>query len=150
VLGVDTVPLTHLRWMSEDDTFDGVSFDSAFDTMLEMQAEGRIEHIGLSNVTLDQLRRARARGTVATVSNRFGYGNQSDTPTLEYCTENDIPYLPFTSRDPNANAAPAVPGLTAKQARLAWLLARSPVAVVITGTSSVEHLEENLAAGENR
>jgi len=148
VLGLDTVPLSHLRWMSGDDTFDGVTFDSAFDTMLEMRAEGRIEHVGLSNVTLDQLRRAHARGPVASVSNMFSYGNQSDTPTLEFCAENGIPYLAFGPRGYGATDTPPVaPGQTATQARLAWLLARSPVTVVIAGTSSVGHLEENIAAG---
>jgi len=146
VLGLDTVPLTHLRWMSGGDTYDGVTFDSAFDGMLAMQAEGRIEHIGLSNVTLGQLRRAHARGSVASVSNVFSYGNQKDTPTLEFCTEHGIPYLPFGPLGYGAtDTPPAERGQTAAQARLAWLLARSPVTVVIAGTSSVEHLEENIS-----
>ena len=146
VLGLDTVPLTHLRWMSADDTYDGVTFDSAFDGMLAMQAEGRIEHIGLSNVTLGQLRRAHARGPVASVSNAFSYGNQQDIPTLEFCTQHGIPYLPFWPLGHGAiDIPPAEPGQTAAQAGLAWLLARSPVIVVIAGTSSVKHLEENIA-----
>lgn len=151
VLGVDTIPLTHLRWMNEDDTYDGVSFDSAFDTMLAMRAEGRIEHVGLSNVTLDQLRRAHARGPIASVSNMFSYGNQKDTPTLEFCTEHGIPYLAWGPRGYGAtDTPPTAKGLTADQTRLAWLLDRSPVTVVIAGTSSVEHLEENIAAGAYR
>ena len=150
VLGLDTVPLTHLRWMNEDDTCDGVTFDSAFDGMLTMQAEGRIEHIGLSNVTLDQLRRAHARGPIASVSNLFSYGNQKDTPTLEFCTQNRIPYLPFGPLGYGATDTPAAErGQTAAQARLAWLLARSPVTVVIAGTSSVKHLEENIALSKS-
>jgi pyridoxine 4-dehydrogenase len=148
VLGLDTVPLTHLRWASGDDAYEGVPFDAAFDTMLAMQAEGRIEHVGLSNVTLDQLRRAYARGPIASVSNLFSYGNQADTPTLEFCTENGIPYLPFGPLGYGATDMPQTePGQTAAQARLAWLLTRSPVTVVIAGTSSVKHLEENIAAG---
>ena len=148
VLGVDTVALTHLRWGGADDTYGGVTFDDAFDTMLAMRAEGRIGHIGLSNVTLDQLRRAHARGPIASVSNMFSYANQADTPTLEYCAERGIHYLPYgplgygTAGDP-----PAPRGFTPSQAQLAWLLARSPVTVVIAGTSSVKHLEENIAAG---
>ena len=150
VLGLDTVPLTHLRWMSGDDSYDGVTFDSAFDGMLAMQAEGRIEHIGLSNVTLGQLRRAHARGPVASVSNVFSYGNQKDTPTLEFCTRHGIPYLPFGPLGYGAiGTPPAERGQTAAQARLAWLLARSPVTVVIAGTSSVAHLEENVAASKS-
>ncbi|GAB2515886.1 aldo/keto reductase [Nocardia heshunensis] len=148
VLGLGTIPLTHLRWMSEEDTCDGVSFDSAFDTMLAMQDEGRIQHVGLSNVTLEQVRRAHARGPIASVSNLFSYGNQKDTPTLEFCIEHGIPYLPWGPRGYGATDAPPTPnGLTVDQARLAWLLDRSPVIVVIAGTSSVAHLEENIAAG---
>ena len=148
VLGLDTVPLTHLRWPGGGGVVDGVTFDSAFDTMLAMQAEGRIEHIGLSNVTLAQLRRAYVRSPIASVSNAFSYANQRDTPALEFCTENGIPYLPYGPLDYGATiAAPAESGLTAAQARLAWLLARSPVVVAIPGTGSVEHLEENIAAG---
>jgi pyridoxine 4-dehydrogenase len=146
-LGLEIVPLTHLRWMSGDDTYDGVTFDSAFDGMLAMQAEGRIEHIGLSNVTLGQLRRAHARGSIASVSNVFSYGNQKDMPTLEFCAQHGIPYLPFWPLGHGTiDTPPAERGQTAAQARLAWLLARSPVTVVIAGTSSVEHLEENVAA----
>ena len=146
-LGLDTVPLTHLRWPDGNDAYEAVTFDSAFDTMLAMQAEGRIEHIGLSNVTLGQLRRAHARGPVASVSNDFSYGNQKDTLVLEFCTQHGIPYLPFGPLGRGAtDTPPAEQGQTAVQARLAWLLARSPVTVVIAGTSSVEHLEENVAS----
>ncbi|MER7813315.1 aldo/keto reductase [Streptomyces sp900116325] len=148
VLGLEAVPLTHLRWTGEEDPYDGMTFDSAFDTMLAMQAEGRIEYVGLSNVTLAQLRRAHARGPVASVSNMFSFGNQSDLPTLEFCTANGIPYLPFGALGYGATDTPAgKPGMTGVQARLAWLLDCSPVTVLIPGTSSVEHLEANIAAG---
>ncbi|MFD6199207.1 aldo/keto reductase [Mycobacteriaceae bacterium NPDC060252] len=151
VLGLDAVALTHLRWVNAEDAYDGVTFDSAVDTMLAMQSEGRIEHVGLSNVTLDQLRRAHARGPIASVSNLFSYGDQSDSPTLDFCTGKGIPYLAWGPRGYRAtDAPPAETGLTVEQARLAWLLARSPVTVVIAGTSSVRHLEENLAAGARR
>ena len=147
-LGLDTIPLTHLRWMNGEDTYDAVTFDSAFDTMLAMQSEGLIEHIGLSNVTLSQLRRAHARSPIASVSNLFSYGNQKDAPTLDFCAENGIPYLPFGPLGYGATDTPSTQrGQTDQQARLAWLLDRSPVTVVIAGTSSVEHLEENIAAG---
>jgi aryl-alcohol dehydrogenase-like predicted oxidoreductase len=148
VLGLDTVPLTHLRWPGGGEAYDGVTFDGAFDTMLAMRAEGRIGHVGLSNVTLGQLRRAHARGPVASVSNLFSYGDQRDTPALEFCTQNGIPYLPFGLRRHGATGTPpAERGVSASQARLAWLLARSPVTIVIAGTSRIEHLEENIAAG---
>lgn len=147
VLGLDTVPLTHLRWTSAANAFDGVTFDSALDTMLAMQAEGRIEHIGLSNVTLGQLSRASARAPIASVSNVFSYGNQKDTPTLEFCAQRGIPYMPFGPLGYSAaGLPPSSRGQTAAQSRLTWLLDRSPIAVVIAGTRSIQHLEENIAA----
>ena len=137
------------RWGGADATYDGVTFDDAFDTMLAMQAEGRIDHIGLSNVSIDQVRRAHARSPIASVSNYFGYTNQADAPTLEYCTENGIPYLPYgpLGYGPADGLPPSRHGFTPSQTQLAWLLTCSPVTVVIAGTSSVKHLEENIAAG---
>ena len=122
VLGLDTVPLTHLRWGGAEDTYGEVTFDDAFDTMLAMRTEGRIDHIGLSNVTLDQLRgRTRA-------------------PPSRACRT-------CSATQAKGTCPPAPRGATPSQAQLAWLLACSPITVVIAGTSSVKHLEENIAAG---
>jgi aryl-alcohol dehydrogenase-like predicted oxidoreductase len=77
----------------------------------------------------------------------FSYGNQKDAPTLDFCAENGIPYLPWGPLGYGATDTPPTErGLTAQQARLAWLLALSPVTVVIAGTSSVKHLEDNIEA----
>jgi|HubBroStandDraft_6_1064221.scaffolds.fasta_scaffold852487_2 hypothetical protein len=82
----------------------------------------------------------------------FGYGDQADTPTLESCTQNGVPYLPFGSLGYGAtDMPPAEQGQTAAQARLAWLLARSPVTVVIAGTSSGgEHRGRGSVSGWGR
>ena len=154
VLGLDTVPLTHLRWPGGE-VVDGVTFDEAFDVFVEMRAEGRIEHIGLSNVTLDQLRRSHDRHPVASVSNVYSFTNQRGQDVLDFCTANGIPYLPYgpldfggpVASDDVLQSAQRL-GATPAQVMIAWLLARSPVVVPIPGTSSVEHLLENVAAAD--
>ena len=154
VLGLDTVPLTHLRWPGGE-VVDGVPFDEAFDVFVAMRAEGRIEHIGLSNVTLDQLRRSHARHPVASVSNMYSFTNQRDQDVLDFCTANGIPYLPYGPLDFGGPVtseqvlhSAARQGATPAQAMIKWLLDRSRVIVPIPGTGSVEHLMENVAAAD--
>ena len=152
VLGLDTVPLTHLRWPGGE-VADGVGFDEAFDVLADMRAEGRIEHLGLSNVTLDQLRRSHARRPIVSVSNVYSYNNRRDQEVLDFCTANGIPFLPYGPLDFGGPvSAESVlseaqrRGATPAQVMISWLLDRSPVVVPIPGTSSVEHLLENVAA----
>jgi pyridoxine 4-dehydrogenase len=150
VLGVDTVPVTHLRWMDTDRT----SFAEALATMVAMRDEGRIARIGLSNVTPEQLDSALAVTDVVTVSNHFGPGYQVDTPMLTRCAGRGIAYLPYfplgaggTQGSHRGLAAIAARhGVTEAQASIAWLLAKSPAILPIPGTGSVAHLEENVAA----
>jgi pyridoxine 4-dehydrogenase len=165
VLGLDSIPVVHLRWMG-DGAGGGVSFADALGTMLDLRAEGKIQRIGLSNVTLDQLEQALAVTEVATVSNQYGLGRRDDQPVLDRCTAAGIPYLPFfplvTAGAAGAGAAGEVAGdgrlaavagrhgASPAQAALAWLLARSPVMLPIPGTSRVAHLEENIAAAALR
>ncbi|NJC70501.1 oxidoreductase [Planosporangium thailandense] len=156
VLGLDSIPVVHLRWM--DGTESGVSFADALGTMLELKAEGKIQRIGLSNVTLDQLEQALAATDVATVSNQYGFAQRDDQPVLDRCAAAGIPYLPFfplvagggAPGDERLARVADRHGVTPAQAALAWLLARSPVMVPIPGTSRVAHLEENVAAGALR
>lgn len=156
LLGLDAVPVTHLRWM--DDT--PVSFEEALDAMLGLQQEGKIRQIGLSNVSLDQIKLASGRTQVATVSNSYSLLNRIDDPVVDHCEREGIPYLPFFPlvSGPAGGAGPersdAVAatagrlGITTPQLTLAWLLARSPTILPIPGTSRVAHLEENLAAAD--
>lgn len=154
VLRLDAVPLTHLRWPGGE-VADGVAFDEAFDVMVEMRSEGRIEHVGLSNVTIDQLRRSHAKHPIASVSNVYSYTNRNGQDVLDFCTANDIPFLPYgpldfsgrVTADPMLREARRL-GATPAQVMIAWLLAESPVVVPIPGTGSVEHLLENVAAAE--
>jgi aryl-alcohol dehydrogenase-like predicted oxidoreductase len=153
-LRLDAVPVTHLRWMDQPD----VSFAEALGTMIEMRKEGKIQRIGLSNVTPDQLEFALGETEIVTVSNHFGPTYQADVATLERCEQAGIAYLPFFPLAAGGVSKPegsghdgltrvaAKHGVSAAQASIAWLLARSPIVVPIPGTSSVDHLDENVAA----
>jgi aryl-alcohol dehydrogenase-like predicted oxidoreductase len=156
LLGLDAVPVTHLRWMGDD----GASFEAAVETMLELQREGKIRHLGLSNVGAAQIDEVRRGTPVVSVSNAFSLLKRDDEPVVAYCEREGIAYLPFfplaatpggssgiADSDPLARVAARLEA-TPAQVALAWLLARSPVILPIPGTSSVAHLEENLAAAD--
>lgn len=152
VLGLDAVPVTHLRWM------DGapISFEEALDVMVDLRKQGKIRHIGLSNVTSGQLDSALSRTEIASVSNHFGPTFQDDAPVLDRCAAMGIAYLPFfplaggravNQAEVNAlSAVAAKHGATPAQVALAWMLHRSPAVLAIPGTSKVAHLEENVAS----
>jgi pyridoxine 4-dehydrogenase len=149
VLGIDSVPVTHLRWMDSHET----TFEEALDAMISMQKEGKIQRIGLSNVTFEQLEAALAVTDIVTVSNHYGQSNQVDAPTLARCEAEGIAYLPFFPlgggqgvAEDSLEAVARKHGATPAQIAIAWLLARSPVMLPIPGTSKVDHLEQNVAA----
>ncbi len=148
LLGVDSIPVTHLRWMD-----DSSSFEDALGTMLELKAEGKIERIGLSNVSLEQLDAAMAETDIVTVSNLYSVGQRDDDPVLQRCTEEGVAYLPFfplamgrVGRESVVAAVAERLETTASVVALAWLLQRSPMMLPIPGTSKVAHLEENVSA----
>ena len=149
LLGLDEVPVTHLRWDDEA----GVSFEDALETMLQLQKEGKIRHLGLSNVSLGQLELAMAQTEIVTVSNAYSVTDRSDDAVVDWCSEHAIPYLPYfplaigkvAGHNALLRAAEQL-GATAAQVALAWLLSRSPVMLPIPGTRSLQHLEENVAA----
>ena len=102
-----------------------------------LRREGKIRLIGVSNVSLDQLRRAQAVAPVAAVQNQFNRGYLVSEPVLDTCEAEGIGFVPWE---------PLGEGLRAPAEELRWLLDRSPVMLPIPGTSSIEHLEENLRA----
>ncbi|MFF6869503.1 aldo/keto reductase [Streptomyces sp. NPDC090109] len=124
----------------------------------ELQEEGKIGHIGLSEVTTAQLAEARQTAEIASVQNRYNLFDREHEQVLEACEAAGIAFLPW--RPVAAAAEPDRPsalttvatdlGATAAQVLLAWLLARSPVVLPIPGTASLAHLEENLAAAHLR
>jgi pyridoxine 4-dehydrogenase len=131
-----------------------VPYEDSIGALRELQEEGKIRHIGVSNVTLDHLDTARSLVEVVSVQNRYNLADRSSEDVLQACEEAGIAFFPWA---PLARGDLAMPGgpldtvardhdATPSQIALAWLLARSPVMVPIPGTSSVEHLEENVAA----
>jgi pyridoxine 4-dehydrogenase len=131
-----------------------VPFEESVGELARLQAEGKIRHVGLSNVSVEQLRRAKAIVPIVSVQNRYNLADLKHDGVLDECERQGIAFLPWY---PLAVGRLAEPGgrlsriaeahdATSAQVALAWLLARSPVVVPIPGTASVAHLEENVAA----
>lgn len=129
-----------------------------FAELKAFQDEGLVRHLGLSEVTVEEIEAAREVFPVATVQNRFNLADRSSEDVLDHCEREGIgfiPWFPLAAGDlakPGGVAAEIAEahGATTGQVALAWLLARSPVMLPIPGTSSVEHLEQNVAAAELR
>jgi pyridoxine 4-dehydrogenase len=133
-----------------------VPLEDSLGALKELQAEGKIRHIGVSNVSAEQLERARAVVDVVTVQNRYNLVDRHSEDVLDACDAAGIGFIPWFPLatgnlarsggplDELARARDATPG----QLAIAWLLARSPVVLPIPGTASEQHLEENVAAGE--
>jgi pyridoxine 4-dehydrogenase len=123
-------------------------------TLKELQERGKIRFIGLSEVSVEQLEHARAIVDVVTVQNLYNLTNRKSEPVLERCEQLGLGFLPWFPLAVGKLADPGGPlgeiarrfGATPSQVALAWLLRRSPVMLPIPGTSSVAHLEENVAA----
>ena len=125
-----------------------------FGVLADLQREGKVAGLGLSEVGVDQIKEASRYFTVATVQNRYNLTDTRSTEVLDYCAEQGIGFLPWAPISAGELARPGGPvaeaaqrlGATPSQVALAWLLRRSPVMVPIPGTGSVAHLEENMAA----
>lgn len=119
-----------------------------------LQQEGKIHHIGLSEITVDQLRDAQQTAEIASVQNLYNLARRDAEPLLEHCQEHGIAFIPWFPLATGELAREGGPlatlagelGARPSQLALAWLLWRSPVMLPIPGTSSVAHLEENMAA----
>ena len=129
-----------------------VPFEESVGTLVELQAEGKIRHIGLSNVDTDQVERARALTPIVSVQNRFNLAERTSDPVIDQAGKLGfafIPWAPLSRGNPSGSALAQVAsrlGASPIQVAIAWQLARSPEMLPIPGTSSVTHLEENLAA----
>jgi hypothetical protein len=148
-LRVDTIDLYQLHRPDPD-----VPFEDSVTALAEMKDEGLIRHVGLSNVSVEQLETARDVVDVATVQNQYNVGDREDEDVLEACEEYGIgfiPWFPLGAGDLGETERPISEvatkhDATPEQVALAWLLHRSPVTLPIPGTSSIEHLEQNVAA----
>ncbi|MDQ1633936.1 MAG: pyridoxine 4-dehydrogenase [Frankiaceae bacterium] len=162
-LAVERVDVVNLRRMDAGHAVPAeqqVSFDDQAAAMTALRDEGLIGGVGLSNVSAEELQAALDGGLdVACVQNPYNVLSRDDEPTLRLCAERGIPYVPFfplgsafehmpkVTEHPTVIAAAQQTGMSAVQVGLAWLLARDASVLLIPGTSSVAHLEENCGAG---
>ena len=129
-----------------------VSFDASIEALARLQEQGKIRHVGLSNVTLEHIQRARKIVPIVSVQNRYSFSDREWDFVLDYCTANDIAFLPWGPMAQGRKANEVVERIAAARQvstaviSLAWLLRRSPVVLLIPGTSNVKHLEENVSA----
>jgi len=158
-LEVERIDVVNLRLAG--DGAPGVDLDSQLAEMIALRAEGKIGGIGISSVSVGQLRQALPAGIVC-VQNAYNLLDRADEPLLELCSENDIAWVPYfplgsafagaakVTKHPAVLAAAAAQGATPAQVCLAWLLGHDPHILLIPGTTSLEHLIENVATGDVR
>jgi pyridoxine 4-dehydrogenase len=152
-LGLERIDLFQLHRIDPQ-----VPLEDQLGVLVELQQEGKIRHIGLSEVSVDELRAARALAPIVAVQNLYNLANRASEDVLEACEADGIGFIPWFPIATGELARPGGPldalaqesGATPAQLALAWLLARSPVMLPIPGTSSVAHLEENVGAATLR
>lgn len=157
-LGADRLGAVNLRLTGDE--VDDRRLDAQLTAMATARDDGLIDGVGISTATLDQVRRAHESVGLACVQNAFSVVDQADRPVLEYCADHGIayvPYFPLGSAFPNAPKVTGQPTVRAVARRrgvspatvgLAWLLAQAPNVLLIPGTSSVAHLEENVSVAD--
>jgi aryl-alcohol dehydrogenase-like predicted oxidoreductase len=133
-----------------------VSFDVSVETLAELRNEGKIRLIGLSNVTREHIDRARKIVPIVSVQNRYSFADREWDYVVDYCANQGIAFIPWFPLGAGRVAGDMLNKIaqehqaSSKQVALAWLLQRSPIMLPIPGTSSTEHLEENIAAASVR
>ena len=163
-LKIDQIQLVHFRVLPGTE----VPFTESMEAMFQLQQEGKILHLGVSNVTPEELEQAMRMGNIATVENMYGHGqrtsikstygdNRGGEEVLELCNANNIPLIPYFSL---VNALPKKDNriqtiadkyeATPAQINIAWLLHKSPLLLPIPGTSSLMHFKENMKAATIR
>jgi pyridoxine 4-dehydrogenase len=154
-LRVDCIDLYQLHWVDPD-----VPLTESVRGLARLQEEGKIRRIGLSNITLEQLEEARSVAEIASVQNRYSVAEHQADPIVDYCARAGIAFIPYgpLGADPMKPGAPLALaegaladigkplGATAAQVALNWLLHRAANILPIPGTTSLAHLEENVAA----
>ena len=160
-LKIEQVTLVHFRAMHGH-----MNFEESMEAMFKMQEEGKILHVGVSNVTAEDLKIAAQIGSIATVENMYGHAQRTmvNNPygethgggeVLELCEENGIPLIPFFSlvhaknkKDTRITEIAQKYQVSEAQINIAWLLHKSPWILPIPGTSSLKHFEENIKAAD--
>jgi pyridoxine 4-dehydrogenase len=144
-LQTDTIDLYYLHRPDPD-----TPFEDSLRAIAEFRDSGSVRHVGVSNVTVDQIERARELLPIAAVQNRFSLVDRTHDDVVDYCAREELVFVPYRPlRDVDGGAVADVAerhGATQAQIALAWLLKRSPTMLPIPGTLSAEHLKENVAA----
>ena len=154
-LRVDRIDLYQLHWVDPN-----TPLTKSVSGLAKLQEEGKIDSIGLSNITLDQLQEGLRIARISSVQNRFNVSERRDMAIVDFCAEKGLAFFPYgpLDGDPFKQGAPlaqaggglakvaAKRNATTTQVAIAWLLHRSPNIIVIPGTTSIRHLEENVAA----
>jgi pyridoxine 4-dehydrogenase len=129
-----------------------VAFEASVGALARLREEGKIRHVALSNVTREHIDRARKIVPIVSVQNRYSFADRESDPVVDYCEANDIAFMPWAPLGQAKKAHDVIEKLASElnasslQVALAWLLKRSKVILPIPGTSSIAHLEENVAA----
>lgn len=149
-LGVEQIDLYQLHTSGDA----SVPYEDSVQALADLQREGKIRHVGISNVDVAHIKRARALVDVVTVQNRYNLQDRESEDVLDYCEREGIGFIPWfplragtlVQREGAVTRVARELNASAPQVALAWLLRRSPVILPIPGTGSIEHLEENLGA----
>jgi aryl-alcohol dehydrogenase-like predicted oxidoreductase len=131
-----------------------VPVEESVGELARLREEGKIRHVGLSNVSVEELERARRIVPIVSVQNRYSFAERTSEDVLEACARDGLAFLPWFPLATGELARPGgrlarvaeLVGATPAQVALAWLLHRSPVMIPIPGTSSLAHLEENVGS----
>ena len=129
-----------------------VPFEQSVEALLQLRNQGKIRLVALSNVTREHIERAQKITPIASVQNRYSFADREWDYVVDYCEKNGIAFIPWAPIRNTSHGGEAVDRVakahnaSARQISLAWLLQRSPIMLPIPGTSSVAHLEENVAA----
>ncbi len=155
-LGIETLAMVNLRLMDGDE---GDDLPEQLGVLDELRREGKLEHIGISNVGRETAEKARGITEIAAVQNRYSVVDREFDDVLDLCHSTGMTFVPFfplgsaftggpqaLAKDPAIRAVAEKTGTTTSQVALAWLLHRSPCVRLIPGTTSIGHLEENLGA----
>lgn len=150
-LGVEALDLFQLHRIDPK-----VSTAEQFGVMADLQREGKVRALGLSEVSVAEIQDAEQYFTVATVQNRYNLTDRGSEDVLNYCTEQQIPFIPWAPLNAGREGEPGGAlqvtatrlGVSQHQVALAWLLQHSPMMLPIPGTGSVAHLDENLGGAD--
>jgi pyridoxine 4-dehydrogenase len=148
-LHLESIPLYQLHRIDPK-----VPMEDSLGKLVELRAQGKIEHIGLSEVTVEEIRQAQKTTPIVSVQNKYNLVERKHEQVLQFCTENEIAFLPWYPVDAGRLSRPDGPlaaiakakHATPTQISLAWLLHKSPMVLPIPGTYSLDHLKENMAA----